>query len=128
MGISYYLYNAPQGHLGMHADGDESQPIAKPSEVKNRIMRLYHRIKYWDKHEDTTVDPSYNYPVTYSASAIDNCKPNSEYLDISLMENGDGYIHIIDVNRGSPKLVKEFYILRKRVVNRCINMVTTFSH
>jgi len=28
-------------------------------------------------------------------------------LDISLMENGDGYIHIIDVNRCSLKIVRE---------------------
>lgn len=107
MGISHYLYNAPQGHSGMHADGDESLPIAKAEEVKNRISPLFPELGHWEKHEENVTHPSYNYPNFYSALGRNNCNPNNEYLDITLMEHGDGYIHIIDVDRASPKLIKK---------------------
>lgn len=88
-------------------DCDKSLPIAKPKEVQDRIMSLYPRISHWERYENNHSSPLFDYPVSYSALGADNCSANTEYLDITIMQNRDGYIHFISVRKGSPKLVKD---------------------
>lgn len=108
MSISYELYNAPSKYAQMNEWGkDESLPIAKSQEVKDKIMRLYPRIKQWNRYEDNSTSPLFDYPVRYFALGVNNCSIEEEYLDITISEHRDGYIHFISVRKGSPKLVRE---------------------
>jgi len=109
VGITIFLYKAPKTHKGIHEDGDESFAIGKPEIIKKRVMDIFPRIEGWSKYENDLVHPSYNYPLSYNSIVNGNCEPNNEYIDISLMENGDGYIHIIDVTKGSSKLIRRLY-------------------
>lgn len=108
MSISYELYNAPPGYSRINEwEKDESLPIARPEEIKDRIMRLYSRISSWSKFEDSQTSPLWNYPISYSTIVSDNCSPEKEYLDITIMEHKDGYIHFVSARGASPKLVRE---------------------
>jgi hypothetical protein len=108
MSITFNLYNAPSEHALMNKWGkDESLPIGTPLEVKQRIMNIYPRIKKWDRYENSHSSPLFDYPVFHSALGENNCSLENEYLDLSLSENRDGYIHFIDVRKGSPRILRE---------------------
>lgn len=108
MSIAYELYNAPPEHAQMNKwEKDESLPIGPSLEVMQKIMMLYPRIKKWDRSENIYASPVYDYPVGYSALGENNCSSENEYLDLSLSEMSDGYIHFINVRKGSPKVVRE---------------------
>lgn len=108
MSISCDLYNAPPEHARMNEwEKDESFPIGTPSEVMQKIMKLYPRIKRWEKNENIYASPLWDYPVGYHALGENNCSIENEYLDLGLSEKSDGYIHFIGVRKGSPKVVRE---------------------
>lgn len=107
MSISYDLYNAPPKYARMNEwEKDESLPIAMSQEVQDRIIRLYPRIKQWERHEDKCPSPLFDYPVKYSALGVNNCR-EEEYLDITILVHRDEFIHFISVRKGSPKVVIE---------------------
>ena len=107
--INYYLYRAPAQHKGMHEDGDESIALGKPEAIKSKLMQLFPQISSWEQHENSLVDSSFNYPIFYNSIIKENCVSGIEYVDITLMEHGDKFIHIIDITNSSFRIIEKIY-------------------
>lgn len=110
MSISYELYNAPADKAMMNEwDKDYSYPIERPDAVIRRLEALFPRIKNWQHQGWKEYDQAQEktFVGSYSALAEDNCNPENEYIDVSLIEHRDGFIHWISITKGSPKLIRE---------------------
>jgi len=105
VGITYELYNAPEEQAKMSSwDKHYSEPLGVPNDMKRALRSKYPRLKEWEEYR---YGADVDLVAAHSASGTDNCNPNNEYLDITLYEHQDGYIHSVRVTRGSPKLVGE---------------------
>lgn len=103
MGISYELYNAPDEKAMMNQwDKAYSLPIDTPNNVKSKLSLKYPSIDKWEVSE--TVNPPASNPYTkyHYALGSNNCNSREEYIEITLVEHIDGYIHWISVSRLGP--------------------------
>lgn len=107
MSLCYDLYDTASNNPYVNEwDKDRSLPIAPAAEVQRRIMRLYPQIAGWRRDENTFTSPQFDYPVSYSDLGSGTCSPDEEYLDITLLENRDGFIHFISARSASPELLR----------------------
>lgn len=90
-------------------DKDYSYPIECPDALMKRLEVLFPRIKIWKYLDWKECNLARENPFvgSYSTLGEDNCNPENEYFDVSLIEHLDGLIHWISVTKGSPNLIRE---------------------